>query len=65
MRAATGAKTKTQAVHQALQDALDSIPERCRLQDFVKLLRGCVSKLGAPNLDFDMKVFTDDIAHST
>ena len=29
MRAATGAKTKTQAVHQALQDALDSIPERC------------------------------------
>ncbi|WP_281827615.1 type II toxin-antitoxin system VapB family antitoxin [Jannaschia rubra] len=58
---ATGAKTKTEAVRQALRDALENDRNRPSLSDRVKPLQDRVAALGTPDPGFDMKSFTDDL----
>lgn len=57
IRCATGAKTKTEAVHQALQAKLN----RTSILDRIKPLQVRVAELGSVDPDFDMKAFTDEI----
>jgi antitoxin VapB len=58
---ATGARTKTEAVRQALLDALKNSRNQPSLNDRVKPLQDRVAALGTPDPDFDMKAFTDDL----
>jgi len=56
---ATGAKTKTDAVRQALQAALDAKLSQTSILDRIKPLQSRVADLGPVDPDFDMKTFTD------
>ena len=58
---ATGAKTKTDAVRQALQAALEAKLKQAALADRIKPLQARVTELGPVDPDFDMKAFTDEI----
>jgi antitoxin VapB len=58
---ATGAKTKTDAVRQALQDALDAKLNQTPLLERIKPLQSRVAGLGPVDPDFDMKTFTDEM----
>ena len=57
----TGAKTKTDAVREALQAALDAKLNQTSIFDKIKPLQSRVSDLGAVNPDFDMKKFSDEM----
>jgi len=58
---ATGARTKTEAVRQALQLALKTRQDKLSLHDRIKPLQDRVAALGTPDPDFDVKSFTDDL----
>lgn len=58
---ATGAKTKTDAVRQALQAALDAKQNETSLLDRIKPLQSRVAELGPVDPDFDMKTFTNEM----
>jgi len=58
---ATGAKTKTDAVRQALQAALDAKLNQTSILDRIKPLQSRVADLGPVDPDFDMKTFTDEM----
>ncbi|CTQ31666.1 type II toxin-antitoxin system VapB family antitoxin [Jannaschia rubra] len=58
---ATGARTKTEAVRQALRDALENSRNQPSLHDRVKPLQDRVAALGTADPGFDMKAFTDDL----
>lgn len=57
----TGAKTKTDAVREALQAALDAKLNQTSIFDKIKPLQSRVAELGEVNPDFDMKKFTDEM----
>jgi len=57
----TGARTKTDAVRQALQDALENSRDRVPLLDKIRPLQARVADLGPVDPDFDMKAFTDEL----
>ncbi len=57
----TGAKTKTEAVRQALEAALERHPKQPFLIDKIRPLQARVAALGAVDPDFDVKAFTDDL----
>ena len=57
----TGAKTKTEAVRQALEFALAHQRKQPSLSDRIRPLQARVAALGAVDPDFDMKAFTDDL----
>ncbi|KJZ21426.1 hypothetical protein TW83_18905 [Paracoccus sp. S4493] len=57
----TGAKTKTDAVRDALQAALDAKLNQTSIFDRIKPLQSRVADLGAVNPDFDMKKFSDEM----
>ena len=57
----TGAKTKTDAVREALQAALDAKLKQTSIFDKIKPLQSRVVELGAVNPDFDMKKFSDEM----
>lgn len=57
----TRAKTKTEAVRQALKFALAHQSKQPSLSDRIRPLQARVAALGAIDPDFDMKVFTDDL----
>lgn len=57
----TGAKTKTDAVREALQAALDAKLNQTSIFDKIKPLQSRVSDLGAVNPYFDMKKFSDEM----
>lgn len=61
VRRATGAKTKTDAVRQALQAALDAKLNQTSILDRIKPLQSRVADLGPVDPDFDMKTFTDEM----
>jgi antitoxin VapB len=61
VRRATGAATKTEAVRQALQAALEAKLKQAALADRIKPLQARVTELGPVDPGFDMKAFTDDI----
>lgn len=61
VRRAIGARTKTEAVRQALQDALEAKLNRTSIFDRIKPLQARVAELGPVDPDFDMKAFTDEI----
>lgn len=61
VRRATGAATKTEAVRQALQAALEAKLNQAALADRIKPLQARVAQLGSVDPDFDMKAFTDEI----
>lgn len=61
VRRITGAKTKTEAVRQALQAILDAKLDQTSLTDRIKPLQSRVTALGPVDSDFDMKTFTDEI----
>lgn len=57
----TGAKTKTDAVREALQAALDSKLNETSIIDKIKPLQDRVAELGAVDPHFDMKKFSDEM----
>lgn len=57
----TGAKTKTEAVRQALEFALAHQPDQASLSDRIRPLQSRVAALGAVDPGFDMKAFSDDL----
>ena len=56
----TGAKTKTEAVRQALEFALAHQRKLPVLGDRIRRWQGLVAALGVVDPYFDMKVFTDE-----
>lgn len=57
----TGVKTKTEAVRQALEAALERHLKQPSLSDRVKPLQARVVALGPVDPGFDMKAFSDDL----
>ncbi|MFP7675776.1 type II toxin-antitoxin system VapB family antitoxin [Marivita sp. S0852] len=57
----TGAKTKTEAVRQALEAALARHHKQTSLSDRIRPLQARAAALGAVDPDFDMKAFTDEL----
>jgi len=57
----TGARTKTEAVRQALLDALESSHRCASLHNRIRPLQARVAGLGPVDPDFDMKAFTDEL----
>jgi len=61
LRKLTSARTKTEAVRQALKSALEAKAERPSLSE---RLRGAVAiarRIGPPDPDFDQKRFSDEM----
>ncbi|WP_299568029.1 MULTISPECIES: type II toxin-antitoxin system VapB family antitoxin [Roseobacteraceae] len=58
---ATGAKTKTDAVRQALQAALAAKLDKIPLADRIAPIQARLAALGPVDPDFDMKSFTDEM----
>ncbi len=58
---ATGAKTKTDAVHKALQAQLKAEMNRKPLLDRLQPILDRADQIGEPDPDFDMKKYTDEM----
>lgn len=58
---ATGARTKTEAVREALVARLKAEEQRKPLIDKIREAQAIAAKIGPVNPDFDMKAFTDEI----
>lgn len=58
---ATGAKTKTDAVRNALQAQLDAELNRKPLLERLQPILDRAEQVGEPDPDFDMKKYTDDM----
>lgn len=57
----TNAPSKTEAVRQALTEQLHSARGKMTLTEKIRELQDRARKLGTPNRDFDMKVFSDEM----
>jgi antitoxin VapB len=57
---AAGAKTKTEAMRQALEFALALQNDQAPLRDRLRPLQARAAALGPVDPDFDMKAFTDE-----
>ena len=58
---ATGAKTKTDPVHKALQAQLDAEMNRKPLSERLQPILDRADQVGEPDPGFDMKIYTDEM----
>ena len=57
----TGAKSKTEAVRQALLKQIDAVSQRDLLLERVETILARADVIGDRDVNFDMKAFTDDM----
>lgn len=61
LRKLTSARTKTEAVRQALKSALRAATEQPTLSDNVRAAIDIARRIGRPDPDFDQKRFSDEM----
>ena len=60
VRLATGAKSKTDAVREALQARLDEVRDKTPLLERIREIQSLADAIGDPDPEFDMKAFSDN-----
>ena len=58
---ATGAKTKTDAVRDALKAQLEAVKSETSLVDKIKAAQSIAAEIGPVDPNFDMKTYTDEM----
>lgn len=61
VRQMTGARTKTEAVREALEAHLEAVRPKRSLREDIRLLQDRVRRMGEPDPNFDMKAFSDEM----
>ena len=61
LKSLLGARTKTDAVRQALRQEIERAREAVPLRERIEAAKRIARKIGPPRRNFDMKAFTDEM----